>query len=88
MKKILLSALLLGGAATAASVTLLNVSYDPARELYQDIDAAFAKRWQAKSEDSLTINMSHGGSGSQARSVIDGLKADVATLALAYRPVS
>ena len=84
MKKILLSALLLGGAATAASVTLLNVSYDPTRELCRDIDAAFAKQWQAKSGDSLTINMSHGGSGSQARSVIDGLEADVATLALAY----
>lgn len=68
----------------AAQVTLLNVSYDPTRELYKDIDAAFAKDWQAKTGDVVTINQSHGGSGKQARSVIDGLEADVVTLALAY----
>ncbi|MFB9994736.1 sulfate ABC transporter substrate-binding protein [Deinococcus oregonensis] len=84
MKRILIAALLLGGAATAATVTLLNVSYDPTRELYQDINAAFAKQWQAKTGDTLKINASHGGSGAQARSVIDGLEADIVTLALAY----
>jgi len=72
------------GAARAASVTLLNVSYDPTRELYQDYNAAFAKYWKAKTGDTVTINNSHGGSGKQARSVIDGLDADVVTLALSY----
>lgn len=67
-----------------ADVTLLNVSYDPTRELYQDFNAAFAKTWQAKNGQKLTVNQSHGGSGKQARSVIDGLEADVVTLALAY----
>jgi sulfate/thiosulfate-binding protein len=70
--------------ANAADVTLLNVSYDPTRELYQDFNAAFAKYWKAKTGDTVTINQSHGGSGKQARSVIDGLEADVVTLALAY----
>ncbi len=65
-------------------VTLLNVSYDPTRELYQDVNAAFAKAWQAKTGQQVTINQSHGGSGKQARAVIDGLQADVVTLALAY----
>jgi sulfate/thiosulfate-binding protein len=68
----------------AAEVTLLNVSYDPTRELYQDYNAAFAKYWQAKTGDKVTIKQSHGGSGKQARAVIDGLEADVVTLALAY----
>lgn len=68
----------------AANITLLNVSYDPTRELYKDIDAAFAADWKAKTGDVVTINQSHGGSGKQARSVIDGLEADVVTLALAY----
>ena len=68
----------------AAPVTLLNVSYDPTRELYKDVNAAFAKDWAAKTGDVVTINQSHGGSGKQARSVIDGLEADVVTLALAY----
>jgi len=68
----------------AAEVTLLNVSYDPTRELYQDFNAAFAKYWQAKTGDKVTIKQSHGGSGKQARAVVDGLEADVATLALAY----
>ncbi len=68
----------------AAEITLLNVSYDPTRELYQDFNAAFSKYWQAKTGDKVTINASHGGSGKQARAIIDGLDADVATLALAY----
>jgi sulfate/thiosulfate-binding protein len=71
-------------AAHAADIELLNVSYDPTRELYQEFNAAFAKQWQAKTGDKLTIKQSHGGSGKQARTVIDGLTADVVTLALAY----
>ncbi|HEX5041310.1 MAG TPA: sulfate ABC transporter substrate-binding protein [Candidatus Polarisedimenticolaceae bacterium] len=67
-----------------AALTLLNVSYDPTRELYQDVNAAFAKHWKGKTGQDLTIRQSHGGSGKQARSVIDGLEADVVTLALAY----
>ena len=70
--------------ATAAPVTLLNVSYDPTRELYTDFNAHFAKKWQAEHHQQVTINQSHGGSGKQARAIIDGLEADVATLALAY----
>jgi len=68
----------------AASLTLLNVSYDPTRELYEDYNKAFAAYWLAKTGDTVAINQSHGGSGAQARSVIDGLQADVVTLALAY----
>jgi sulfate/thiosulfate-binding protein len=68
----------------AADVTLLNVSYDPTRELYKEYDAAFAQYWKAKTGDTVTVRQSHGGSGKQARSVIDGLPADVVTLALAY----
>jgi sulfate transport system substrate-binding protein len=71
-------------AARAAGVTLLNVSYDPTRELYQQIDAAFAAAWKAKTGETVTIRQSHGGSGKQARSVIDGIEADVVTLALAW----
>ena len=67
-----------------AAVTLLNVSYDPTRELYQEVNAAFAASWKAKTGQAVTINQSHGGSGKQARAVIDGLQADVVTLALAY----
>jgi sulfate transport system substrate-binding protein len=82
------AALLLAGAAPVAAqakpVTLLNVSYDPTRELYQEINAAFAKQWKAKSGQDVTINQSHGGSGRQARAVVDGLEADVVTLALAF----
>jgi sulfate/thiosulfate transport system substrate-binding protein len=77
----------IGGAplvAQRAPVTLLNVSYDPTREFYQDINAAFTRAWSARGGRALTINQSHGGSGKQARSVIDGLDADVVTLALAY----
>jgi sulfate/thiosulfate transport system substrate-binding protein len=72
------------GPAAARDITLLNVSYDPTRELYQDYNAAFAKYWQAKTNDKVSVKQSHGGSGKQARSVIDGLEADVTTLALAY----
>lgn len=68
----------------AADTALLNVSYDPTRELYQDFNKAFAANRKAKSNDSVTVRQSHGGSGKQARSVIDGLQADVVTLALAY----
>jgi sulfate transport system substrate-binding protein len=71
-------------AAHAADISLLNVSYDPTRELYQDFNAAFAKHWKAKTGDTVTFKQSHGGSGKQARAVIDGLEADVVTLALAY----
>lgn len=67
-----------------AEITLLNVSYDPTRELYQEINDAFAKHWKEKSSEELIIQQSHGGSGKQARAVIDGLEADVVTLALAY----
>ncbi len=70
--------------AVAADVELLNVSYDPTRELYQEFNAAFAKQWLTKTGDKVTIKQSHGGSGKQARTVIDGLDADVVTLALAY----
>jgi sulfate transport system substrate-binding protein len=78
------AALLATAAAQAANVTLLNVSYDPTRELYKDINAAFAAQWKAKTGQDVTINQSHGGSGAQSRAVIDGLDADVVTLALAY----
>jgi sulfate transport system substrate-binding protein len=76
--------LALAGLANAAEITLLNVSYDPTRELYQDFSAAFAKQYKAKTGDTVTVKASHGGSGKQARAVIDGLEADVVTLALAY----
>jgi len=67
-----------------ADTTLLNVSYDPTRELYQEFNAAFAKHWKAKTGESVVVKQSHGGSGKQARTVIDGLDADVVTLALAF----
>jgi sulfate/thiosulfate-binding protein len=76
--------ILAGSAAHAAAVTLLNVSYDPTRELYEDYNKAFAVYWKSKTGDSVRVNQSHGGSGKQARAVIDGLDADVVTLALAY----
>jgi len=72
------------GAAWAKDITLLNVSYDPTRELYQDYNVAFGKYWQAKTGDKVDVKQSHGGSGKQARSVVDGLDADVVTLALSY----
>ncbi|BAN45876.1 sulfate ABC transporter substrate-binding protein CysP [Metapseudomonas resinovorans NBRC 106553] len=77
----LASALIAGPAAAATE--LLNVSYDPTRELYQEYNAAFVKHWKAQGGDDLKVQQSHGGSGKQARAVIDGLKADVVTLALA-----
>lgn len=75
--------LALAGNSYAAEIKLLNVSYDPTRELYQEYNTAFAKYWKAKTGNDVTISQSHGGSGKQARSIIDGLEADVATLALA-----
>jgi len=76
--------LLIPGLAMAETITLLNVSYDPTRELYQDYNVAFAKYWKAKTGNDIQIQQSHGGSSKQARAVIDGLEADVVTLALAY----
>lgn len=76
--------LLMSKGVGAAPFSLLNVSYDPTRELYREINPAFARAWKARTGDDVTINQSHGGSGKQARSVIDGLEADVVTLALAY----
>ncbi|HEY0160219.1 MAG TPA: sulfate ABC transporter substrate-binding protein [Thermoanaerobaculia bacterium] len=96
MRRLLLAFLLLAGcggetattsspaAKPARKLEILNVSYDPTRELYQQVNAAFAKRWSAEHNETLTIHQSHGGSGKQARAVIDGLEADVVTLALAW----
>jgi sulfate transport system substrate-binding protein len=82
---VVLAAAVAGPAARSqAPVTLLNVSYDPTREFYQEINAAFARAWARRGGAAVTINQSHGGSGKQARSVIDGLEADVVTLALSY----
>jgi sulfate transport system substrate-binding protein len=81
---LVLASTLIAGAAHAADVTLLNVSYDPTRELYTEFNKAFAAQYQKDTGKSVEIKQSHGGSGSQARSVIDGLQADVVTLALAY----
>jgi len=85
IKNILLGALAIGSTAlaSATSVELLNVSYDPTRELYVEFNKAFAAHWKAKTGDGVIIKQSHGGSGKQARAVIDGLSADVVTLALA-----
>ena len=80
----LVSLVALFAANAHADVTLLNVSYDPTRELYQEVNAAFARQWQATVHEKVSIRASHGGSGRQARAVIDGLEADVVTLALAY----
>jgi sulfate/thiosulfate transport system substrate-binding protein len=77
-------ALLAIAAGAQAQVKLLNVSYDPTRELYQELNTAFAKRWKNETGQALSVQQSHGGSGAQARAVIDGLEADVVTLALAY----
>jgi len=81
---LLISALFVPLASWAADIALLNVSYDPTRELYVDYNKAFASYWKAKTGDTVTIKQSHGGSGKQARAVIDGLPADVVTLALSY----
>src|SRR3954453_12660986 len=80
----LVAGLLFAGSAFAADVTLLNVSYDPTRELYADFNKAFAAAYVKETGKSVEIKQSHGGSGSQARAVIDGVKADIVTLALAY----
>ena len=80
---LLAAALGVAAAARAKTIELLNVSYDPTRELYADYNSAFARHWKAKTGDDVVIRQSHGGSGAQARSVIDGLQADVVTLALA-----
>jgi sulfate/thiosulfate transport system substrate-binding protein len=83
----LLAALALPGCSGGQSgdkIELLNVSYDPTRELYRDVNAAFARQWQQKTGQTIRFNMSHGGSGKQSRAILDGLNADVATLALAY----
>ena len=86
IRNVLLATLLLGlaatGGAAAQNVELLNVSYDPTRELYAEFNDAFARKWKADTGQTLTVRASHGGSGKQARSVIDGLEADVVTLAL------
>ncbi len=74
---------LLWASAAGADTTLLNVSYDPTRELYQELNKAFAEDWKRETGETVTIRQSHGGSGKQARAVIDGLDADVVTLALA-----
>ena len=94
MTKLLKATLLVAGLLAAATgipraadppaLSILNVSYDPTRELYDDYNAAFAKYWHAKTGQTLTVQQSNGGSGKQARAVIDGLAADVVTLALAY----
>ena len=84
MRMGLAAGLMLVGAAQAADVNLLNVSYDPTRELYAAINKAFATKFKAETGKTIEIKQSHGGSGTQARSVIDGLQADVVTLALAY----
>ena len=81
---ILAAALAAAGNAAAKDVTLLNVSYDPTREFYKQYNELFAQHWKEKTGDSVTIETSHGGSGKQARAVIDGLEADVVTLALAF----
>ncbi|MDM4764736.1 sulfate ABC transporter substrate-binding protein [Pelomonas sp. SE-A7] len=80
----LLAATTLIASNAQAGAALLNVSYDPTRELYQDFNSAFARQWKARTGEELAVKQSHGGSGKQARSVIDGLEADVVTLALAY----
>ncbi len=85
LKKLLVAIALSSPVFThAADISLLNVSYDPTRELYAEYNEAFAKYWKAKTGDNVTIKQSHGGAGKQARAVIDGLPADVVTLALSY----
>lgn len=74
----------IAGTAQAEDISILNVSYDPTREFYREYNETFAKYWQEKTGDTVTVRQSHGGAGSQARAIIDGLDGDVATLALAY----
>ncbi|CAM4093372.1 MULTISPECIES: sulfate ABC transporter substrate-binding protein [Aeromonas] len=84
MTALTLLSLLALGQANAAEIRLLNVSYDPTRELFQEYNGAFAKEWKAKTGDDVVVSQSHGGSGKQARAVVDGLEADLVSLALAY----
>jgi sulfate transport system substrate-binding protein len=84
LRGVALAAVLAAFGSAASAQTLLNASYDPTRELYQDFNAAFVKYWKGKTGQTVTVRQSHGGSGGQARAVIDGLEADVVTLALAY----
>ncbi len=84
LQKIISSLLLSAVFISAGNIKLLNVSYDPTRELYEDYNKVFTKYWKAKTGDDVSISQSHGGSGKQARAVIDGLDADIVTLALAY----
>jgi sulfate/thiosulfate-binding protein len=84
MRSAIAFAMVLLGSASAKDISLLNVSYDPTRELYEAVNKAFVPEWESKSGQKIAIRQSHGGSGKQARSVIDGLEADVLTLALAY----
>lgn len=84
MTALTLLSLLALGQANAAEIRLLNVSYDPTRELFQEYNGAFAKEWKAQTGDDVVVSQSHGGSGKQARAVVDGLEADVVSLALAY----
>jgi ABC-type sulfate transport system substrate-binding protein len=79
-----LTIMLLASGAMAKDIQLLNVSYDPTREFYQEYNTAFGKYWQQQTGDKVTVRQSHGGSGKQATSVINGIEADVVTLALAY----
>jgi sulfate/thiosulfate transport system substrate-binding protein len=81
---LLIACVTAGTEAAPKERTLLNVSYDPTREFFQKVNAAFAKHWLERTGERLTVNQSHGGSGKQARAVIDGLEADTVTLALAY----
>src|SRR5215207_6333499 len=79
----ILLSVVFAGVMRAGEITLLNVSYDPTREFYAEYNEAFGKHWKEKTGDTVTVNQSHGGSSKQARAVIDGLEADVVTLALA-----
>ena len=86
MKRVfLLLSLLSLGSLAAKDITLVNVSYDPTRELYADYNEAFAKYWKEKTGDTVKVDQLHGGSGNQARAIVYGLEADVATLALVTR---
>src|SRR6476646_1785588 len=84
IRAVTMIAVVAAAATPLAAQRLLNASYDPTRELYADFNAAFVKYWQGKTKQTVTIQQSHGGSGGQARAVIDGLDADIVTLALAY----
>ena len=84
VRSLIVAAIVASTGLVYAQTTLLNVSYDPTRELYKDFNVAFSKYWEAKTKQKVTVQQSHGGSGAQARAVADGLEADVVTLALAY----